>query len=95
MTIHQGFQLIFHDNGDHQHPWDRAVASVYPALSVSATVKDPETSSLIESKVIWAPQAGTNTPAQLEAAPEDRSWTLLKISEGLRFLEKGNVRAGR
>lgn len=59
MKIHQGFQLILHDNREHQHPRERAAASVYSPLSVSATVKDPETSSLTEGKVIWAPQAGT------------------------------------
>ena len=59
MKIHQGFQLILYDNREHQHPRERAAASLYSSLSVSATVKDPETSSLTEGKVIWAPQAGT------------------------------------
>ena len=65
----------FQDNGDHQHLWDRAAASVYSPLSTSATVKDPETSSLTEGKVIWAPQAGTMPLLSLRQLP-DRSWTL-------------------
>ena len=88
MTIHQGFQLILHDNRDHQHPQERATASVYSPLSVSATVRDPETSSLTEGKVIWALQAGTMPLLSLRGSSRRQIMDplTLKRFEGCRLL---------
>ena len=88
MTINQGFQLILHDNGYHQHPWNRAAASVYFPLSISATVKDPETSSLTEGKAIWALQAGTMPLLSLRGSSRRQIMDplTLKRFEGCRLL---------